>query len=607
MRIGARWLGQQGCWFTVWAPHRKSVSVKIVSPEEQIIPMSRDEQGYWHALVENLLSGALYFYRLDESMERPDPASHYQPQGVHGPSQVIDHTKFKWEDSTWKGIPLTEMIVYELHVGTFTTEGTFMAIIDRLDDLIDLGINAVEVMPVAQFPGARNWGYDGVYPFSVQDSYGGPDGLKELVTACHRRHLSVIIDAVYNHLGPEGNYLGNFGPYFTDKYRTPWGQAVNFDDAYSDEVRNYFIQNALHWFRDYHIDALRLDATDAIHDHSARPFLGELAETVAAFSRENQRKYLLIAESDLNDARVIQPKATGGYDMDAQWCDDFHHSLWTLLTGERNGYYESFGSVAQLVKSFREGFVYSGEYSSYRKRRHGNSSAERPAHQFVVCSQNHDQVGNRMLGERLSHVVAFEAAKLAAATVILSPFVPLLFMGEEYGEPSPFLYFVSHGDVNLIEAVRNGRKEEFHAFKWRGEPPDPQSEETFLRCKLNWHLRNEGSHQVMLDLYKHLIELRKSVKALSRLDKKSLEATGAEETRLILLRRWIDESQIFCAMNFNQEKVSFRVDHAAKWTKLLDTADERWSGPGASLPDQIAAGEEVTIQPSSFALFEAGG
>jgi len=607
MKIGAQWLGQKRCQFTVWAPHRESVSVRIVSPEERIISMDRDEKGYWHATGTGIQPDTLYFYRLDESMERPDPASHYQPQGVHGPSQVIDHTKFKWEDSNWKGIPLPEMIVYELHVGAFTTEGTFMAITDRLDDLIDLGINAIEIMPVAQYPGARNWGYDGVYPFSVQDSYGGPEGLKELVTTCHRRGLSVIIDAVYNHLGPEGNYLSNFGHYFTDKYRTPWGQAVNFDDAYSDEVRNYFIENALHWFRDYHIDALRLDATDAIHDHSARPFLGELAESVASFSSESQRKHLLIAESDLNDARVIQPKETGGYEMDAQWCDDFHHSLWTLLTGERNGYYESFGSIAQLVKSFREGFVYSGEYSSYRKRRHGNSSAERPAHQFVVCSQNHDQVGNRMLGERLSHVVSFEATKLAAATVILSPFVPLLFMGEEYGETAPFLYFVSHGDVNLIEAVRNGRKQEFQAFKWKGEPPDPQAEETFLRCKLNWHLRNEGRHRVLLDLYKRLIELRKSVKALSSLDKKSLEATGSEDARLILLRRWADESHVFCAMSFNHEKASFRVDHSAKWTKLLDTTDQRWGGPGASLPDQIESGEDVTIQPLSFALFEAEG
>lgn len=605
MRVGSLFSGHERCEFTVWAPHRETVSVKIVSPEERIIPMMKDERGYWHAIAENISPDTLYFYRLDESVERPDPASHLQPQGVHGPSQVVDHVTFEWNDFDWSGISLREMIIYELHVGTFTEEGTFKAIIDRLDDLFDLGVNAIEIMPVAQFPGARNWGYDGVYPFAAQTSYGGPQGLKSLVNACHQKGLSVILDVVYNHLGPEGNYLQNFGPYFTASYRTPWGDAVNFDGAYSDEVRNYFIENALHWFRDYHIDALRLDATDAIYDNSARPFLGELAERVAIFSDKQHRKYLLIAESDLNDVRVIQPKEIGGYGIDAQWCDDFHHSLWTLLTGERNGYYEDFGHIEHLVKSFREGFVYSGQYSSYRKKHQGSSSASRPGHQFIICSQNHDQIGNRMMGERLSQLVPFEAGKLAAGAVMLSPFVPLLFMGEEYGEQSPFLYFVSHTDADLIEAVRLGRKADFQTFKWLGEPPDAQSEETFLRSKLNWELRNEGPHKVLLDLYRRLIKLRKTTSALSNLDKESLEITGSEETRLILLRRWSADGQIFCPMNFNREAVSFRAELSPiKWTKILDTADTIWSGPGASLPDSIESGQELVIQPLSFALYE---
>lgn len=605
MRIGAHPLENEMCDFTVWAPHRENVSVKILSPSEQLIPMNKDKLGYWHAKVKNIPSGALYLYSLDQSVERPDPASRCQPQGVHGPSQVIDHTNFKWDDADWSGIALREMIIYELHVGAFTRKGTFAGVCDRLDDLLDLGVNTIELMPLAQFPGSRNWGYDGVYPFAVQDSYGGPEGLKILVNACHLRGLSVILDAVYNHLGPEGNYLDNFGPYFTDRYRTPWGRAVNFDGEYSDEVRNYFIENALHWFRDYHIDALRLDATDAIYDHSARPFLGELTESVAEFSRR-QRKHLLIAESDLNDVRMIQPRDIGGYGIDAQWCDDFHHSLWTLLTGEQNGYYQDFGRVEHLVKSFREGYVYSGQYSSYRKRRHGNSSEFIPAHQFVVCSQNHDQVGNRMLGERLSHLVSFEAAKLAAGAALLSPFIPLLYMGEEYGEAAPFLYFVSHGDADLIEAVRAGRKAEFQAFRWQGEPPDPQSEDTFHLSKLNWHLRNEGRHRAMLDLYRRLIELRKNVKALGNLDKQSLEVKGSEETRLMSVRRWSEESQVFCAMNFNERAMDFRAELPLEnWRKILDTSDARWSGPGVSLPDAISSGQQIRIQPLSLALYEA--
>lgn len=606
MRLGAYYIGERECEFAVWAPHRENVSVKILSPEERIIQMNKDERGYWRAKAENVQPDTLYFYSLDESTDRADPASHYQPKGVHGPSQVIDHTNFKWDDGDWKGVPLREMIIYELHVGAFTPEGTFAAIIERLDDLADLGISAIEIMPVAQFPGWRNWGYDGTYPFAVQDSYGGPQGLKALVNACHQKGLSIILDVVYNHLGPEGNYLENFGPYFTDKYRTPWGKAINFDDQYSDEVRNYFIENALHWFRNYHIDALRLDATDAIHDHSARPFLGELAESVAIFSDRQRRRHLLIAESDMNDVRVIQPKEIGGYAVDAQWCDDFHHSLWTLITGESDGYYKGFGNLSHLVKAYREGFVYSGQYSDYRKRRHGNSSAGRPGYQFVVCAQNHDQIGNRMLGERVSHLVSFESAKLAASVVLLSPFIPLLFMGEEYAETAPFLYFVSHHDSFLIAAVQTGRKAEFQAFKWKGEPPDPQAEETFLKSKLNWSLRNEGRHRTMLGLYRHLIELRKSISSLGEFDKSRLEVRGQETTRIISLRRWCNNDHIFCVMNFSEQSSSYLPElPQMNWNKILDTADTRWNGPGTSLPGHIKPGEELTIRPMSFALYRA--
>lgn len=605
MRVGAHYLGNGKCEFIVWAPFLEEVAVKVASPREQIIPMKKDEMGYWRTTADDVFPGALYFYRFNGTVERPDPASNFQPQGVRGPSEVIDHSTFKWGDEKWPIVPLEEMIIYELHVGTFTPEGNFGAIISRLDNLRDLGVNAIEIMPVAQFPGERNWGYDGVYPFAVQNSYGGPEGMKRLVNECHKLGIAVILDVVYNHFGPEGNYLGDFAPYFTEKYKTPWGRAINFDDAYSDDVRNYFIENALYWFRHYHIDALRLDAIHAIFDMSAMPFLRELVEKVKEFSSQQKKKSYIIAESDLNDMRVISSGKLGGYEIDAQFCEDFHHSLHTLLTGENVGYYIDFGKIEHLVKALREGFVYSWQYSSYRKRRHGSSSKDRPSNQFIVFSQNHDQVGNRMLGERLSKLVPFEGLKLAAGTVLLSPYIPFLFMGEEYGEESPFLYFVSHSDPNLIAAVREGRKEEFQAFQWQGEPPDPQSPETFHQSKLRWERRNEGRHKALLRFYRRMIQMRREISALSNLDKNSLEVSGSEEERLIFLRRWHNESQIFCVMNFNKKDMAFRVNlPRGKWEKIIDSSEKIWEGHGSLMPKSIDHGQELTIRPLSFAVYK---
>ncbi|MBD3290350.1 malto-oligosyltrehalose trehalohydrolase, partial [candidate division KSB1 bacterium] len=468
MRIGAHYNDNKTCEFTVWAPLPEKVELKLKKTTERTIRMSRDRRGYWHATVKDISVHTNYTYLLNGETERPDPASFWQPHGVHQASQVVNHKKFRWTDKEWSGISLKEMIIYELHVGTFTEKGTFKEIIPRLKRLLELGVNTIEIMPVAQFPGERNWGYDGVYPFAVQNSYGDPDSLKKLVNECHKLGLAVVLDVVYNHLGPEGNYLRDFGPYFTDKYKTPWGEAVNFDDEFSDEVRNYFIENALYWFDNYHIDALRLDAIHAIFDMSAKKFLQELAERVQQFSHDNLRKHYLIAESDLNNSTVISPREMGGYGLDAQWADDFHHSVHTLLTGEEAGYYQDFGETGHLIKALENAVVYTGQYSEYRKRSHGNSYRDQHASQFVVAIQNHDQVGNRMMGERLSHLISFEGLKLAAGVLLLSPYIPLIFMGEEYGESSPFLYFVSHGDPNLIKAVREGRKSEFKSFRWKG-------------------------------------------------------------------------------------------------------------------------------------------
>ncbi len=606
--IGACYRGDGGCNFIVWAPQSHEVAVKLVSPEDKMIPMECDEWGYWRANVEEITPGARYLYRINDDEERPDPASHFQPLGVHGPSAVVAHGDFAWSDQNWAGAPLERLVIYELHTGAFTPEGTFDAIIPRLQELRELGVTAIELMPVAEFPGARNWGYDGVYPFSVHHAYGGPAGLKRLVNACHEAGLAVILDVVYNHLGPEGNYLSRFGPYFTDKYRTPWGAALNFDDAWSDGVRNYFIENALHWFDNYHIDGLRLDAIHAICDLSARPFLQELADRTAELSAKLGRKFLLIAESDSNDPRVIRPKETGGFGLDAQWLDDFHHSLRTLLSEERSGYYADYGLVTHFVKAIREGFVYSGEYSPHRRRRRGDSSGDRPGHQFVVFAQNHDQIGNRMLGERLSRLVSFDALKLAAGAALLSPFIPLLFMGEEYAEEAPFFYFVNHGDADLISAVREGRKVEFKAFQWAGEPPDPQAMDTFLRSKLDWERRNHGRGRVMLEFYRELLRMRREIPALAALDKNSLEVFGREEPRLVFLRRWNVGNHVFCVMNFDRREAAFDVSlPSGVWRKLLDSADEEWEGSGSFLPERVQTDQTITIGGLSLALYEMEG
>jgi maltooligosyltrehalose trehalohydrolase len=603
--LGATYLGDGRCRFCVWAPLAGRVDVHVVAPQERWIPLEANDLGYHEATAEGVNPGSLYSYRLDAAKEHPDPASRFQPEGVHGPSQVVDG-QFKWEDGRWSGLRLEDYIIYEIHVGAFTDEGTFDAVIGHLDELKELGATAVELMPVAQFPGTRNWGYDGVFPFAVQHSYGGPEGLKRLVNSCHRVGLAVVLDVVYNHVGPEGNYLDEFGPYFTERYRTPWGCALNFDGPASDEVRRFFIENALYWTTEFHIDALRLDALHAILDISPRPFLEELASRVHERGQLLGRPVYLFGESDLNDARLVRSAAKGGSGLDALWNDDFHHCLHVLLTGERMGYYEDFGRLRQLVKAFQEGFVYSGEYSPYRQRRHGISSRDVPGQQLVVFAQNHDQVGNRMMGERLSQLVSFDALKLAAGIVLLSPFVPLLFMGEEYGEMASFQYFVDHSDRALIEAVRCGRREEFAAFSWQGDLPDPQDAGTFQRAKMDRLLKHQGRNAALLAFYKELIRLRKETQALSNLSKDTLEALGYEEQKVLFLRRWSGEDEAIMVFNFGDAQVSIPLPvPPGQWHKRLDSAEEQWHGEGSSLPVQLhSKGTAVmSLGPKAFAVF----
>ncbi|MDG4560771.1 MAG: malto-oligosyltrehalose trehalohydrolase [Candidatus Competibacter sp.] len=607
---GSRYLGNRQCAFALWAPLLRQAAVHLVAPEERLIPMTRDGRGYWHATVTGIESDALYFYQWNGEIDRPDPASHSQPQGVHGPSRVVDHT-FAWTDAGWQPSPLEQWVMYELHVGVFTAEGTFDAVIPRLSELRELGVTALELMPVAQFPGERNWGYDGVYPWAPQESYGGVEGLKRLVDACHRQGLAVILDVVYNHLGPEGNYLWGLGTYFTNHYRTPWGDAVNYDGPHSAGVREYVIGNALYWLETCHCDALRLDAVHAIYDFGARHILAELAETVAACGQRQGRPFYLIAESDLNDPRVIRRPAVGGYGLDAQWSDDFHHALHAVLTGERHGYYEDFGALEQLAQAYRRPFVYAWDYSRHRQRFHGDDPGDCPAWRFIVCSQNHDQVGNRALGERLAGLLPFPALKLAAAAVLLSPYVPLLFMGEEYGEPRPFFYFVSHGDPALIEGVREGRKKEFAAFHAEGEAPDPQAETTFEASKLQWTLGKTGRHGQLRAFYRELLRLRRELPALARLDNASLTATLIAPT-VLELWRWCDDNQVVAWMNFAAEPATVTATvapDAGSWRKQLDADDSAWGGAGSSLPIRLAdsaLSHSLALPPYAVVVYAAG-
>jgi maltooligosyltrehalose trehalohydrolase len=589
----------------VWAPKLEQIRLRIASPQERELSLEKDEAGYWQTTVDDVPPGSRYWYILDGSTKRPDPASQFQPEGVHGPSEVVDHAAFAWTEAGWEGVPLEDMVIYELHVGTFTPEGTFEAIIPRLPALSELGVTAIELMPVGQFPGDRNWGYDGAYPYAVQNSYGGPRGLKTLVNAIHRQGMSAILDVLYNHLGPEGSYVRDFGPYFTGRYRTPWGDALNYDDAYSYGVRNFFIENALFWLREYHFDALRLDAVHHIYDQSAKHFLQELTEQVRQLSRESARKYYLMGESDLDDVRFLKPPGDGGYGLDAQWCDDFHHSLHALLTGESAGYYEDFGRIEQMAKAFKEGFVYSWQFSRFRKRFYGSSSRPRPARQFVVCAQNHDQIGNRLLGERLSQLVDFESLKLAAGTFLLSPYIPLLFMGEEYAEDAPFLYFVSHIDQELVAAVREGRKAEFEAFQWQQECPDPQTQETFRASKLQWDKRDRVGHRTMLAFYRRLLELRRGIPHV--VSKRNLMVESLTRQKVMLWHRRHEWGEVAGLMNFSgaSQEVSLPMSQRT-WAKVLDSADPKWDGPAAMRMEAAAGRQQVTMPPKSIAVFQAG-
>jgi maltooligosyltrehalose trehalohydrolase len=572
-RPGAHPEDGRGTTFRVWAPFAEACDLELNGARAGLEPLG----GGWFGAVREAAPGDRYGFALDGGEVLPDPASGWQPDGVHERSAVVQ-AGHGWSDAGWRGMPLEQLVLYELHVGTFTPEGTFDAAIPRLPELAELGVTAIELLPVAEFPGGRNWGYDGVFPYAAQSTYGGPEGLMRLVDAAHGAGIAVCLDVVYNHLGPEGNVLGRYGPYFTDRYRTPWGQAVNVDGADSDPVRGYLVGNALRWFETFHIDALRLDAVHAIADQSAVPFLAELAEATAELEQRLGRPLHLIAESDLNDPRMVTPRAAGGLGMDAQWSDDFHHALHRLLTGERQGYYADFGDPGALAKALRQGFVIDGEHSGHRRRRHGASSQGLPGKRFVVYSQNHDQVGNRMAGDRLIETAGEAAARVAAVAVLTAPFLPLLFMGEEYGERRPFPYFVSHTDPELVEAVRTGRAQEFAGFDWGGEPPDPQSEQTFESARLDWGRRGRPEGAAMVELYRTLLGLRRARPALRRLDPGRVETAVAPGTTWV--RRWCEGDEALICLHTDAAAAELPLPRAGQWTVAVDTSGTLAPGAG---------------------------
>lgn len=569
----------------VWAPYAEDVELES---DDLCVPMTSIGQGWWQLDVPWLVHGVAYAFRLDGQGPFPDPRSAWQPAGVHGHSCWLEHERFQWTDGAWRPPPLASGVIEEIHIGTFTPAGTFDAAIARLDHLCELGITHVELMPVAEFPGRHGWGYDGVALYAPHNAYGGPEGLKRLVNACHHKGLAVLLDVVYNHLGPDGNYLNHFGPYFTAAYSTPWGQAVNLDQAQSNTVRRFLIDNALMWLRDYHFDGLRIDAVHALFDSSATHFLEELAEAAGRLEARLGRHLVLIAESDLNDPRLVRSPEAGGLGLNAMWSEDFHHALHALLTREADSYYQDFGRLSDLRKVLTKGLVYDGSYSAYRKRRHGRSTAGLPGRRFIGCLQNHDQIGNRARGERISQLLATGLLKIGAALVLTSPFVPMLFQGEEWGASTPFLYFTDHADPDLAEAIRQGRRREFAAFGWHAESiPDPQAIETFRRAQLNWEELNRGLHAELFDWYKALIHLRRTLPALldDRLEQIDVHYDEAA--------RWLLVVRVVVVIACNLSEAAQRIACPGLQTKCLLLA----STPAIGLePDAILLpGQSVAI------------
>jgi maltooligosyltrehalose trehalohydrolase len=587
--------------FRVWAPSSPTVELHLLSPSDRRVSLAPEDHGYRAVSVPDLPVGSRYRYVLDRVGERADPASRAQPEGVGGPSAVVDLASHAWQDGGWTGRPLAEYVLYELHIGRFTAAGTLEAAARELPPLRSLGVTAVELMPVGTFPGRRNWGYDGVFPYAVQESYGGPTALQAFVDQAHRADLAVVLDVVYNHLGPEGNVLADFGPYFSDRHRIPWGAAINFDGPGSDDVRRYFLENALMWFIDFHIDALRLDAVHAIPDASATPFLEELASAVHEESgRRGQRPFYLIAESDQNDPRLLLPPTAGGFGIDGQWADDFHHALHVLATGEIQGYYADFTAPTALATAFERPFVYAGDRSLYRGRRHGRAIPDLAPERFVVCAQNHDQVGNRARGDRLAAGIPFERWKAVMGATLLSPYLPLLFMGDEYAETRPFPFFTDYSDPSLGRAARDGRREEFAAFGWPPvEVPDPQAPSTYAGAVLDRTARARPPHSFAETFVARLLALRRTHPALGAGG--TTRASLLEEGRTFLIDRRRGDTTARLLLRIGAHGTSVQeLSGLSEWRNVLWSADPLWGGPSNARPEGNVPGDMTGPLPTDL-------
>ncbi len=582
-RLGATVLGA-ATRFEVWAPSAGAVEVGLLAADAApdaaptathtlVAVDAHPGTVTWQGTVAGVGHGDRYRLRLDGGDWLADPASRWQPDGVHGPSAVVDPARFEWHDDGWQGVALADTVLYELHVGSFTPTGTFDGVIGELDRLVDLGVTTIELMPVNAFPGARNWGYDGVFPSAVQATYGGPEGLARLVDAAHGRGLGVVVDVVYNHLGPEGNVLGRFGDYFTDAYRTPWGDAVNVAGAGSDSVRRYFIESAVGWVRDFHVDGLRLDAVHAIVDPTPLSFVSELTSAVHAEGERQGRTVLVTIESSANDPRIIREVAHHGWGCDAVWNDDVHHAVRVALTGEQHEYYAAYRGIADIAAAWTGRWVYSGQHSPTFGRRHGAPVDDvDPAH-FIVFTTNHDHVGNTPAGARMLADAPFDDPRhrLAAAAILLSPFTPMLFMGEEYGEPAPFPYFVDHGDPELVEAVRQGRRREFASIA--GEVADPADPDTFRRAVLDAALARNDPYRARLALYRRLLELRRQLPTLTD---PGVNQEVALDGAVLRIERAADDTTLALTFNFSATAAS-----AGDGEVVFDSDENRWGGPGA--------------------------
>lgn len=602
--LGANLQRENYCVFSVWAPFANHVEIEITTQNKRRIEAEKMMYGYWKAEDSRVRKGDRYFYVLNGNGKLPDPASRFQPEGVHGPSEIIDPCGFNWTDSGWQGIPLEKMIQYELHTGTFSASEDFKGVSEKIPYLKELGINTIELMPVAQFPGRRNWGYDGVFPFAAQNSYGGPAALAQFVDTCHRSGLAVILDVVYNHLGPEGNYFESYGPYFSDRYKTPWGKAVNVDDQYADGMINFIIQNVKYWLQYFHFDGLRLDAVHAIYDFSADHIMKRISTEVRKLSELTGRKYVLIAESNLNDTRYLHPVEKGGYGLDAQWSDDFHHAVHRCVTGEQSGYYIDYSSVEDLAKAVKSTFVLDGVYSIFRKRTFGSQPDDLHGSRFVIFIQNHDHTGNRKKGERLGHLVSSDMQKVACGILFLTPNIPMLFMGEEFNARTPFLYFVSHHDSRLNMQVREGRLREFedlHASD-QDPAPHPDAEDTFCRSKLDWNELNDPLQRDMLSFYKRLISLRKLHPALISADRQNCLVQADGNNKTLIIRRWKEQYQLLAFFNLNHTSAEVGYESPGRLYLLIHSV------PGnekKEFPATIEGNGRLTLSKETLLVYSS--